>query len=450
MVPHGRKEPKDAPTTPTSKKRRTSKPKSAPPVKSAKKSKVTPSKATKPKCPSPSRIHADSTPPDTCPGYPEPTTQAQRDRARFKISQKSLYHEISTTDDIAALAATLSQNGMSSTTWGFTSQSPIVGTTRPRKSRSLRERGMHDIQNDWDTMMAEIMPLRRQVISNDLRSSPILRVSLEVREIIYEYVMCAGVKNTVMVGSDWSRLEFLPTSLLLPSPSSLNSSGKKRTYKPSTRHNILKVCRQFAHEATAFLYAHTTWTAIVKPVASIHLQKLYDRHDMFLPSINPDLHHLFKDCVLEVKKNCWTMEHYKEITRSINTLHKARANINTFTIALYAERKSGLASTIFGGLETNHVSFSDFLSYPDDLMRAVRKLCPKVFKVVMKIAGGRKFDFIIDMRSLRVQKKAPEKFINEEELLRRTNAAEETEIELMDLEALFVEVYEQAESKALD
>ncbi|KAH6673171.1 hypothetical protein B0J14DRAFT_639134 [Halenospora varia] len=404
MVPRKRKDPEDASTAPAPKKRTTNKkPKTAPATKSARTSKATASKAAKPKRPPPSHTRSDSSPPpNPCPGYPEPTTQAQRDRARFKISQKSLYHETSTPDDIAALAATLSQNGTSSATWGFTSQSPILGTTRP-----------------------------------------------QVREIIYEYVMCAGVNNSVMVGSDWSRLEFVPTALPLPSPSPLNSRGKnKQTYKPSTQHNILKVCKQFAREATAFLYANTTWTAIVKPVASVHLQRLYDRHDMFLPSINPDLNHLFKDCVLEVRKNCWTVEHYKEITRSISTLHRAGANLNSLTITFYAERKFGLMSTTVGGLETNPVSFSDFLCYPNNLMRAIRKLCPKIFKVVMKIAGGRKFDFVTDMRSLRAQKKPLEEFSNEEAQLRKDGAVEDTEVELMGLEALFVEVYQQAELDA--
>ncbi|KAF4632475.1 hypothetical protein G7Y89_g5652 [Cudoniella acicularis] len=431
MAPRKRKT-LDSPSPSTHPKKRSTTTKSAntPSLKPSTKTKAASSKPAK----EPKRPESKKSAPIPNPftGYPEPTTQAQRARARYSISRGSLWHEDTQPEDIHELASQLCPDSTSANTWGALHNSPIIGMTRKR--RASRQQ---DIQQEWNDMMEDMYPSRPPPQPNSPERSPILRTSLEIREIIYGFVLLDG-ENKVLVSSDWSNLECAPIIL--------SPAGSKK-FRESTRHNILKACKLFAIEGTALLYAHTTFTALIKQASTFHTQRIYSPTDNFLPVISRDLHHLFKECTLDVIRTCWSVNHYEKTTKSIRALAKASADLNVLTLVL-SPKRTGMSLTAEGIMEQNPVTFSDFLWYAGPLMRAVQKLSPRVFRVVVRMQGKRVV-LETDLKWLRIKGNGLGVALeNEETVKTRTKAVEATEAELMGLRERFEEVFEEAEEQA--
>ncbi|KAG4436241.1 hypothetical protein IFR05_008260 [Cadophora sp. M221] len=292
---------------------------------------------------------------------------AARERKRFKLSCVSLYEDLDE-DYIAQQAEKLM--GESRNTWGTAHQSPIKGSRRSKpKSRGMK-RG-RDIEDTYIEMFAGIQQ-KQQPIPNFLSRSPILRISLEIREMIYGYLLV--YLTPIMVKSDWMSLE----------------------RNQFVDHSIILVCKQFAFEASSFIYKNNTFQSLIRESTS------------FLPlrfeapsKISTAFHSLFRNVIIDCSKTCWSLDWHEKVAEGLNALAEAKPTIDTLTLVVVPQRV-GMSDTALG-MKANPVTFADFLWYPSPFMTAVRKLAPRTLKVIIKKSGGKRLGIVVDLAYLRIE-----------------------------------------------
>ncbi|KAH7409118.1 hypothetical protein BKA64DRAFT_387991 [Cadophora sp. MPI-SDFR-AT-0126] len=335
---------------------------------------------------------------------------AARERKRFKLSRTSLHEDLDQ-DYIAQQAEKLM--GESKNTWGVPQESPIKGSRRPKvKSRGLRM-ARDDAEDAYLAMFSSMIPQRREAIPNDLLKTPILRVSMEIREKIYSYLLI--YPTPIMVKPDWTAME--------------------RNVFVRHAHAIILVCKQFALEGSSFLFRNNTFQSLIRE-----------------PPINPPLrfeepaslptayHSLFRNIVVDCSKTCWNFEWYEKATEGLNILAKASPTIDTLTMVVVPQRV-GMSDTALG-MEVSPVTFADFIWYPGPLMTAVRKLSPRIFKIIMKKPRNRRLGMEIDLTYLRIGTAKDDLIANEETLRTREIRTKAMDIELRGLKEKFEEVFE--------
>lgn len=120
------------------------------------------------------------------------------------MTRASLYDESINEDSIAELYGKLAEDSPSHASWGQSVYQPIQGVKRKRNGGIGRKR-----RGVTTTEMTQGMLLAHQpIVPNSPLQSPILRLSLEVRECIYECLLI--VPNDILVKSDWQTAERNP------------------------------------------------------------------------------------------------------------------------------------------------------------------------------------------------------------------------------------------------
>jgi hypothetical protein len=288
------------------------------------------------------------------------TSQASRDRKRFKLSRASIYQDVEI-ESITALAQKL--EGESIYSWGAPEVEPIEAL-RKKKTRS---RGAKELNNEEACLqlLENMMPKSEPVVPNSPDRSPILRIPLEIREKIYSYLLI--YPKPIMVKQDWKVVE----------------------RNPFQSHAIIKTCKQFAEEASHFVYKFNAFQAVLRNPSTIFRR----REDIV--EINPKFHFLFRNLVIDCSIHCWNQEWYEKVTDGLHKLVDAQSIIQSLTLVLVPTRV-GMSTTALG-IEHNPVTFADFLWYEGSLMTAVRNLAPKILNVIVKKSGNKRLLMTIDM-----------------------------------------------------
>jgi hypothetical protein len=317
--------------------------KSAPPIKSAKKRPLMP---------------------EEIPYYDRNvTTQASRDRKRFKLSRASIYQDVEV-QSITALAQKL--QGESIYSWGVPEVEPIEGS-RKKKTRS-RGTKRNSIEEAYLQLLENMQPSRAPVIPNNPEHTPILRISLEIREKIYLYLLT--YPKPIMVKEDWKIVE----------------------RNPFQSHAIIQTCKQFAEEGTRYLYKFNTFQAVLRNPSTI-----FRRRDDPV-EINPKFHPLLRNIVIDCSIHCWNLEWYDKVAAGLQKLVEAKSVIQSLTLVL-VPRRVGMSTTTLG-IEYNPVTFADFLWYNGALMTAIRNLAPRTLNVVVKKSDNKRLLMAIDLTYL--------------------------------------------------
>ena len=306
--------------------------------------------------------------------------------------------------------------GESKNSWGVPEESPIKGSRRPKaKSRGLR-RSRNDDDDAYMAMFSGMIPQRREAIPNDVSKTPILRIPFEIREEIYSHILVFPIP--IMVKPNWTSME--------------------RNSFVRHAHAIILVCKQFSLDATSFLFRNNTFQSLIRE-----------------PPINPPLrfeepanlpttfHLLFRNIVIDCSKTCWNLEWYEKATEGLKTLIKANPKIDTLTLVVVPQRV-GMSDTALG-MEVSPVTFADFCWYHGPFMKAVRKLAPKTFKIVVKKPGKKKLGMKIDLTYLRVGTVEDNRIANEDTLMLREMRTSIMREELRGLKERFEEVFEDDE-----
>ena len=322
-------------------KRKAASPKKAAPVKSSKKRPLTS---------------------DKIPEYDRNiTSQAARDRKRFKLSRASIYQDVDDIESITNLVQKL--QGESVYSWGIPKSEPIQAS-RKKKVRSRITKKAHE-EEAYLQMMEDMRPKRGPIIPNSPDRSPILRTSLEIREMIYSYLLV--YKRPVMLKENWTTVE----------------------RNPFQSHAIIQTCKQFAEEASRFVYKSNTFQAVLRNPTTIFRR----REDPV--GIHPKYHSLFRNIIIDCSIDCWNLEWYEKVATGLQRLVEANPAIQSLTLVLVPQRV--MMTTTALGMTYNPVTFADFLWYEGALMTAVRNLGPKRLDVIVKKSGNKRFLMSVDM-----------------------------------------------------
>ncbi|TVY56212.1 hypothetical protein LCER1_G003413 [Lachnellula cervina] len=334
-----------------------------------------------------------------------------RFKRSYKITRGSLWREDLKPEDIEELAKKLQEDSSSHATWGHTFQNPIVGNKRKRGKRTAVRRGAdgQGIMSYIEMRDDLIASTRKPIIPNTLVRTPILRVPLEVRERIYSYLL--RYPKPILLKPDWATPE--------------------RNIFVS--HSVLHVCKQFAHECSAFLYSQNTFQALLRP--STARQRIYDD----TPLLRTTFHHLFRHVVLDFARECWNIDWFEKTAASLQILVAASPSLDSLTLLL-SPKKVGLSTTALG-LQPNPIAFADFLWDGGVVMQAISTLCPRTLKVVIK-KGARRFGIEVDMWGLKMLMRGHWAGVNEVGAQMAEDRGVMVREELGDLRARFEEVFE--------
>lgn len=333
-------------------------------------------------------------------------SRASRERKRFKLCLASLHEDIDE-GSIAKQADTLV--GESKNSWGIPGQDLIKASRRPR-CRGRDGAGKMVAKMAYMANFGDLQPERAPTRPNCLSRSPILRVPLEVREAIYAYLLIYPLP--IRVKDDFTTLE-------------------RNSF---VDHSLLLVCKQFAIEATKFIYRHNTFHSLIRETPNILL-------GLQTPKKLPTKFHPFiRNIVIDCSKACWNLDWCEKAADGLHSLFMAEAVINTLTLMVVPQRVQ--MSTTEPGNEVSTLTFADFLRYPGRFMEAVRRLAPKTFRVVVKKSGNKKLGMDLDLTPLRTGTFKDNILANEETMNIRGARLSALRRELLGLKNRFEEVFD--------
>jgi len=335
------------------------------------------------------------------------TSQASRDRKRFKLTRASIYQDIDDIESITKLAESL--QGESQYSWGLPKSEPIHAF-RKKKTRS-RMTKKTPAEEAYLQMMEDMQPKRGPIIPNSPERTPILRVPLEIREKIYAYLLLC--ESPIKVKEDWTTVECNPFQ--------------------SHAIAIVQTCKQFAEEASQFIYKSNQFKAILRNPSTIFRR----REDPV--KFHPKYLFLLRNIIIDCSFHCYDLEWYEKVAAGLKKLVVAKTVLQSLTLALIPHRL--LATTTALGWEASPVAFADFLWYEGAIMTAIRHLAPKKLNIVVKKTGNQRFLMSVDMTYY--QAKTEETLLANVETLRLAQGkADVIDQELRKLRHDFVEVFE--------
>ncbi|KAF8862861.1 hypothetical protein BDZ45DRAFT_159816 [Acephala macrosclerotiorum] len=337
------------------------------------------------------------------------TTQAQREKKRFKLSMASMDDDIDE-EYISNLARTLI--GESRDTWGIPEQQPIKAVTG-KKQRSRRvPNAFHEAEDRWMTMteeMQSLQPVKKPIRPNTPDRSPILRLALEVREEIYRHLLI--YTKPILVKQDWTTVE-------------------RNTY---VDHNVIFVCKQFTIEASAFIYRNNTFQALLR-------NPVYQFRRFDAPALLPTIYYAnLRNLVIDCSHDCWNLDWHEKTAKGIATLANAKAVIVSLTLVMSPQRV-GMSTTALG-VEGTPITFADFLWYHGPLMEATRKLAPRLLKIIAKKGATKRLSMEVDMRYLQAGHLEEGPLANKETVRLRKQRITLVEVQLMSLKDRFEAVF---------
>jgi hypothetical protein len=283
------------------------------------------------------------------------TTQGARDRKRFKLTRASIYQDV----DIESIT-TLAQNlqGESVYSWGIPKTEPIQASQKKKTRSRITKKTLEE--EAYMRMMEDMRPKRGPITPNSPERSPILRIPLEVREKIFSYLLV--YKKPIMVKEDWTTAE----------------------RNPFQSHAIFQTCKQFAEEASQYIYKANTFQAVLRNPITIFRRREYP------VEIHPKYCSLFRNIIIDCSVHCWNTEWSEKVTAGFQKLITAKAAIQSLTFILDSPKRVGMTTTALG-MEYNPITFADFLWYDGAIMEAVRNLHPKTLNIVVKKMAVRGF-----------------------------------------------------------
>jgi hypothetical protein len=343
------------------------------------------------------------------------TSKAAREKKRFKLSLSSLNDEVD-----EKYITTLSQRliGESRNSWGTPELRPIAAQKQQRR-RNYKNLASGDLEEEWRAMMEAARATKKPPppsIPNSPDRSALLRLSMEVREEIYGYLL--GYNDPILVKHDLITVE----------------------RNPFQDRSIVLVCKQIAAEASAFIYRTNSVRAIFRRPNFVSRQ--YEEPS----TIETKFHQYFRNVIIDCTSDCWNLDWQEKATRSIERLIEAKSYIATLTLVVVPQRV-GMSTTALG-VEANPITFADFMWYPGEFMTALRKLAPQLLKIIIKKGPKghvKRLEFSIDLTHLQAGSQENVLMTNPEAIQTGRMREEAVHAELIGLKQRFEEIFEDDE-----
>lgn len=331
-----------------------------------------------------------------------PTTYAARKRNRATLSRAEIFAASRKAGDDSDPehkdkkpfdhAATFAPDSTAHLTWGVPSTKPVIAVGKRRKNNgprgSGRGRSGKGRQSANDIFMFGKKPGKDEINEGiDVSKCYFLkRLPLELRWKIYGHILIH--EKPIPVHHDWNYVHM----------------------RGPINHALLHVNnKQIMVETHNFLYRENVFRALVRPKPT--LKNIIDNHGFIQKSYLP----LFKNVILENRKENFGPDWIKTVAGSIQRLVECGAILDSLTMVITPER-IGPTQTLLGA-EISPVSFADFfftgpvsLRAPSDIMIALSELRLKVLHIILRLpdrlqqsSNGKSRALIsMDMRALPV------------------------------------------------
>jgi hypothetical protein len=344
------------------------------------------------------------------------TSKSAREKKRFKLSLSSLLNEEIDEKYITTLSMGLI--GESRNSWGTPEVRPIAAQ-KQQKRRNYKNLASGDLEEEWKAMMEAARAMKKlppPISPNSPDRSALLRLSMEVREQIYGYLLVYN--KPILVKHDLITVE----------------------RNPFQDRSIVLVCKQIAAEASAFIYRTNTVRGIFRRPNFV--SRRYEEPS----TIETKFHQYFRNVIIDCTSDCWDLDWQGKATRSIERLIEAKSYIAALTLVVVPQRVS--MSTTALGVEANPITFADFMWYPGDFMTAIRKLAPQLLEIVIKKGPKghvKRLEFSIDLTHLRASSQENVLMANPETIQMGRMREEAVHAELIGLKQRFEEIFEDDE-----
>jgi hypothetical protein len=386
----------------------------------ASKPRKSPPKKTQNPAPPPKRSRKRKLTPEEEENIPEydkgVTSKSAREKKRFKLSLSSLLNE--EVDEKYITTLSMGLIGESRNSWGTPELRPIAAQ-KQQKRRNYKNLASGGLEEEWRAMMEAARATKKPpppIVPNSPGRSALLRLSMEVREQIYGYLLVYN--EPILVKHDLITVE----------------------RNPFQDRSIVLVCRQIAAEASAFIYRTNTVRAIFRRPNFVSRQ--YEEPS----TIETKFHQYFRNVIFDCTSDCWNLGWQEKATRSIERLIEAKSYIATLTLVVVPQRVS--MSTTALGVEANPITFADFMWYPGEFMTAIRKLAPQILKIVIKKGPKghvKRLEFSIDLTHLQASSQENVLMANPETIQLGRMREEAVHAELIGLKERFEEIFEDDE-----
>jgi hypothetical protein len=309
-------------------------------------------------------------------------------------------------------------------TWGKTEAKPIAAIRRKGgKGPRLSMRQLAGLPRGLFPFIIEDSP--EPTIPNSPDRSPLLRLSFEIREMIYGYLLI--YRRPIIVQYDWEIVEH-------------------RFFNKN--NGVIYVCKQINIEATTFLYKNNAFRTILRPPPSTFFYRdTYTIQTKFLP--------LFKNVIITFERDNYNVDWFDKACASVKKLVDADVSLDSLTLVTFPQRV-GMSDTAVG-MEAHPITFADFFYEKGEFMAELKKLKYQVLNVVVKKAEKADDEDIkwrllisLNLRDLHLGATEVDKLANAETIKMARARVKVIESQLLELKERFEDVFEDDEQAMID
>ncbi|RDW64831.1 hypothetical protein BP6252_10482 [Coleophoma cylindrospora] len=297
------------------------------------------------------------------------TSQAQRKRRRPGASMKECgYNDPEGKIQDFDYSPMFHQNSTVHYTWGKTESYGIIAPRRKRRRTVPKMKvGPNNLAgySIFDDLAMDPEP----IVPNSPERSGIFRIPLEVRELIYEYLLLYS--KPILLDREWTKVE----------------------KRPDLNHSIMMTCKQISEESSAFFYRNNYFVALIRNQPPRKAWDVYIDSAKYLP--------LLKHAVVKVGYQADPQEWDRMTASCLRSLVQAQTRLKSLTLALQPLQKSSFYMPWFEeGIVGNKFGTPGFLAVHGAVMKAVKHVRCQVFNVVLNMFDGKKLLISVAMTGL--------------------------------------------------
>lgn len=293
--------------------------------------------------------------------FPKAKFYATRKRIRKHCSMASVLGNSLNSDEVPVdHGSKFGEGSTARLTWGIVSDQPVSAISKQRRHGGFRELGLRrGKRSAFEPLM--FMPYLQDDDEN-IKTSLILAIPLEVRQNIYEFLLVH--KLPIILDCNWQNVRSTATLDL----------------------TILTVNKQVLQEGTQFLFEKNVFQALVE----------HSSYSMSSPIIEAKFLPHLRNVVIEFPRQQWTGNDLDVMVHSINILIQKNTSLDSLTTIISPQR-IGIPA-VNAGFDDDAITFANFFEAPaSKLMRRITKLRCKTWYIVVRLSKTKRVLISIDM-----------------------------------------------------
>ncbi|RDW68441.1 hypothetical protein BP5796_09098 [Coleophoma crateriformis] len=297
------------------------------------------------------------------------TSQAQRKRRRPGVSKKECgYDDPEGKVQDFDYTPMFHQNSTVHYTWGKTESYGIIAPRRKRR-RTVPKMKVDPKLSAGYTIFDDLKMVPEPIIPNSPERSGILRIPLEVRELIYTYLLLYS--KPILLDREWTRVE----------------------KRPGVNHSIMMTCKQISEESSAFFYRNNYFIALIRHQPPRKEWDVYIDSAKYLP--------VLKHAVVKVDYRYGSQDWARITASCLESLVQAETRLKSLTLVLKPRRTSSFYGRWFKEeIVGNNFGTPGYLAVRGAVMKVVKHVRCQGFNVILNMSGGKKLLMSVAMTGL--------------------------------------------------